>query len=187
MNHFSYSAIGPGPGREWCPPDPVRAEPGRWPELEAALAVVNRDVRATLPGQEPLVLMSVPSDEPPSPASAGGEQVYVAMPDGSWQGNPVNPWDLDDGYPPEPDDPDTFLAVVAEAAQETVMELLWRVWPVCPAHGTGMHTYPPESAGGERPDEADLSGPPAWWCGGGRDGGWHEVARVGELDATVST
>ncbi|WP_328720127.1 hypothetical protein OHT52_11930 [Streptomyces sp. NBC_00247] len=187
MNQFSCSSTCPGHGGPRDPADPVPAEPGRWPELEAALAVVNRDVRATLPGQEPLVLVSVPSSEPPSPASTGGEQVYVAMPDGSWQGNAVNAWEPDEDYPPEPDDPDTFLAVVAEAAQETLMELLRRVWPVCPAHGTGTHTYPPESADGERPGEADLSGPPAWWCGGGRGGRWHKVATVGELAAAVST
>ncbi|MGW1465710.1 hypothetical protein ACWCPT_15390 [Streptomyces sp. NPDC002308] len=164
------------------PPEPVPTEPGRWPKLEAALAVVNRDLRATLPGQDALVLMGVPSYEPVSRAFTGEEQVYVAMPDGRWQGNAVNASDLEEGCPPEPDDPHTVLAVVAEAAQDTVMELLWQAWPVCPAHGTGMHVSAAGTSGGwPHPDDPDPVGPPVWWCGGGRDGSCHDAAPVGEL------
>ncbi|MFI8370014.1 hypothetical protein [Streptomyces sp. NPDC085466] len=51
MNHFSYVSL--GPGDDWrLPPEPRPAEPGQWPKLEAALAVVNRDLAATLPGKQ---------------------------------------------------------------------------------------------------------------------------------------
>ncbi|MCX5398816.1 hypothetical protein OHA55_17845 [Streptomyces sp. NBC_00102] len=157
-------------------------EPGRWPKLEAALAVVNRDLLATLPDQDALVLMGVPSYEPASRAFTGEEQVYVAMSDGRWQGNAVNASDLEEGDPPEPGDPHTVLAVVAEAAQDTLMELLWQAWPVCPAHGTGMHVQAAGTSGGwPHPDDPDPVGPPVWWCGGGRDGGCHDASAVGEL------
>ena len=137
-------------------PEPRRVEPGEWPELQAALDVVNRDVLATLPGQDALVLMVVPSVD--------GDQVYVALPDGRWQGNSVESDEATGAA--------DRLAVVAEAAQETVMELLWRAWPICPAHGIGMHLQP-----------ADPEDPPVWWCRGGRDGVSHSVAAVGGLMA----
>ncbi|MGW2282933.1 hypothetical protein [Streptomyces sp. NPDC001770] len=182
MNHFSYFATGPGPGHgDRYVREPVRAEPGRWPKLEAALAVVNRDLPATLPDQDALVLMCVPSSEPqPSGASDDEDQVYVAMSDGRWQGNAVNACDPEEGDPPEPDDAMTVLSVVAEAAQDTLMELLWRAWPVCPAHGTGMHVRAAGTTDDHLPGDPDP-GPPVWWCGGGRDGGCHDAAAVGEL------
>ncbi|WDO05673.1 hypothetical protein ME763_08365 [Streptomyces murinus] len=165
-----------------------RGEAGRWPELEAALAVVNRDVRATLPGQEPLILMVTPAPDGAagSDGSYGG-QVYVAMADGRSHGNPVHAGDLEEGggAPPEPGDAATVLSVVAEAAQETVMELLWRVWPLCREHGTGMHPRPAGTSEDWCPDETAAAGPPVWWCRGGRNGGCHDASPIGELADTL--
>ncbi|MEU2653748.1 hypothetical protein ABZ615_00320 [Streptomyces sp. NPDC007325] len=175
MNHFSYLSL--GPGDDWQhPPEPRPAEPGQWPKLEAALAVVNRDLTATLPGQEPLILLVAPSEEP---------QVYVAMPDGRWHGNPVNACDLEEGDPPEPDDPTTVLAVVADAAQETITELLWQAWPICWEHKIGMHPRPAGTADDWYQGETDADGPPVWWCRGSRDGDCHDVSLVGELASTL--
>ncbi|MFE7244436.1 hypothetical protein [Streptomyces sp. NPDC057580] len=184
MNYFSHFSI--GPGHEWQHlPEPRRVEPGQWPKLEAALAVVNRDLMATLPGQDALILMLVPSCEPLPRRSIVRDQIYVAMPDGRWHGNSVNSCDLEEGDPPEPDDATTVLAVVADAAQETIMELLWQVWPLCSAHKIGMHPRPAGTTDGWYQSEADSTGPPVWWCRGGRDGTCHDVSLVGELAATL--
>ncbi|MER6478433.1 hypothetical protein [Streptomyces filamentosus] len=182
VSHFSYVSL--GPGHDWQDlPEPRQAEPGQWPKLEAALAVVNRDLRATLPGQGPLILLVAPPGEPSPPSGVDRGQVYVAMPDGRWHGNPVNACDLEEGDPPEPDDPATVLTVVADAAQETVTELLWQAWPVCGEHGMGMHPRPPGTSDGWYPGETDAVGPPVWWCRGGRDGDCHDASPVGELTA----
>ncbi|MEV6192994.1 hypothetical protein AB0M19_11400 [Streptomyces sp. NPDC051920] len=184
MNSFSFHRIGPDQdGQDQSLPR--RPEPGQWPKAEAALAVVNRDLVATLPGQEALVLLVVPSEETLPGAAAGEEQVYVALPDRRWHGNAVNGTDLEEGAPPEPDDDTAVLAAVADAAQETVMELLWQVWPVCPDHGTGMHPRPPGTSADWYPGRPDAAGAPVWWCRGGRDGACHDVCPVGELTATL--
>ncbi|MFD4829783.1 hypothetical protein ACFWPV_07975 [Streptomyces uncialis] len=164
--------------------EPRRAEPGLWPKWEAALAVVNRDLTATLPGQDPLILMLAPSGEPLPRRSTDRDRIHIAMPDGRWHGNPVNS-DLEEDDPPEPDDATTVLAVVADAAQETVMELLWQVWPLCPAHTTGMHPRPAGTTDSWCVNGADSAGPPVWWCGGGQDGKYHDVSPVGELAAAL--
>ncbi|MGW1618882.1 hypothetical protein [Streptomyces sp. NPDC002172] len=183
MSYFSYHRIGPGHDRPQLS-EPRPAEPGEWPKLEAALAVVNRDLTATLPGQDPLVLMvDMRQTLPPGGIDRG--QVYVAMPDGRWQGKAVNAWDPEEGDPPEPDDEATVLTVVADAAQETVVELLWQVWPLCGEHKLGMHARPAGTADDWYPGATDAAGPPVWWCRGGRDGACHDVAPVGELAATL--
>ncbi|MFF5900174.1 hypothetical protein ACFY8O_30210 [Streptomyces argenteolus] len=176
MNDFSYSSIGPEPGQ---------AEPGQWPKLEAALAVVNRDLLATLPGQDALILMVVPPWQPLPPSGIDRGQVYVAMPDGRWHGNAVNACDLEEGDPPEPDDAATVLTVVADAAQATIMELFWQVWPLCREHKTGMHPRPAGATDDWYQGEADTVGPPVWWCRGNRDGKPHDVCLVGELATTL--
>ncbi|MEU6345644.1 hypothetical protein ABZ883_32350 [Streptomyces sp. NPDC046977] len=88
------------------------------------------------------------------------------MADGEWHGNYL--------LPGTADDPEAALAAVADAAQETVTECLSRAWPVCAAHGLGMH-----------PRDAD--GHLSWWCAGGRRGGGsaHVVAAVGVLDSVA--
>ncbi|MFK0284088.1 hypothetical protein ACIQVL_27000 [Streptomyces sp. NPDC090499] len=184
MNHFSYSRIGPGHDRPQLP-EPRPVEPGEWPKLEAALAVVNRDLTATVPGQEPLILMVDPPRQPLAPGEADRGQVHVAMPDGRWQGNQVNAYDPEEGDPLEPDDEMTVLTVVADAAQETVVELLWQVWPVCGEHKLGMHPRPAGTTDDWYGGETDAGGPPVWWCRGGGDGTWHDAAQVGELAATL--
>ncbi|SEE97740.1 hypothetical protein [Streptomyces sp. Ag109_O5-10] len=184
MSHFSYEPIDPGRPRPRLP-EPRPAEPGRWPKLEAALAVVNRDLAATLPEQDALILMAEPPQESPPPGAVDRGRIYVAMPDGRWQGNQVNAHDPEEGDPLEPDDADTVLTAVADAAQETVMELLWQVWPVCWEHKTGMHVRPAGTADDRYPGATGASGPPVWWCRGGREGGGHDVAAVGELAATL--
>jgi hypothetical protein len=181
VNSFSYDRIGPGHDRLDLS-EPRRAEPGEWPKFEAALAVVNRDVMATLPGQDALILMVAPSWQPLSPSGIDQGQVYVAMPDGRWQGNAVNAVNLEEGDLPEPDDEMTALTLVAEAAQETVMELLWQVWPVCREHKIGVHVRAAGTADDWCGGKADALEPVVWWC---RDGTGHDVCLVGELAATL--
>lgn len=166
-------------------PRPGRAEPGQWPKLESALAAVNRDLRATLPGQDPLILMVDPPRQPVPANGSDRGQVYVAMPDGRWHGNAVNACDLEEGDPPEPHHAATVLTVVADAAQSTIMELLWQVWPVCREHKLGTHPRPAGTADDWCKDETDAAGPPVWWCPGNRDETGHAVAPVGELAATL--
>ncbi|WP_250402840.1 hypothetical protein [Streptomyces cellostaticus] len=179
MNPFCHASDGAGHDRRQSP-EPRRAEHGRWPGLEAALALVNRDLTATLPGQEGLILVVEPPWRPPSPGGLDGGQVYVAMPDGRWHGEPVNTCEPEEGDPADPDDEETALAVVAEAAQSTVMELLRQVWPICFEHGLGLHPRPAGTAEDWHRGDGDAAGPPVWWCRG-RDGHCHDVSLVGEL------
>lgn len=184
MSNFSYLSIGPGHDRQPLP-EPRRAEPGEWPKLEAALAVVNRDLMATLPGQDALVLMFDPPRQPSPPSGIDRGQVYVAMPDGRWHGNSVNACDLEEGDPPEPDDATTVLTAVADAAQSTIMELLWQAWPICSEHKTGMHLRPAGTTDDRCQGGTDEARLPVWWCRGRRDGDGHDVSLVGELAATL--
>ncbi|MEV7075136.1 hypothetical protein [Streptomyces sp. NPDC093990] len=184
MNSFSYDRIGPGHDRTDLS-GPRQAEPGEWPKFEAALAVVNRDVTATLPGQDALILMVAPSWQPLPASGTDRGAVHVAMPDGRWQGNALNAVDLEEGELPEPDDAMAALTLVAEAAQETVMELRWQVWPVCREHKIGMHVRPAGTGDDWCGGEAVASDPVVWWCQGGRDGSGHDVCLVGELAATL--
>ncbi|MEU6244572.1 hypothetical protein [Streptomyces sp. NPDC047024] len=162
MSHFSYHSLPHrAPASAFHAPEPRRAEPGAWPGFEKALEAVNRDLAATLPEHPPLVLMLLPALDADEP-----EQLDVALPDGSWQGNAVHPEDTtDNSGVPEPTDPARLLARVADAAQETVMEMSWQVWPVCPYHKLGLHVRTAEAV--------------VWWCGDA-DGG-HAAAEVGRL------
>ncbi|MFI1355164.1 hypothetical protein ACH4TV_16570 [Streptomyces sp. NPDC020898] len=142
-------------------PEPRRVPPGAYPMWDRALALLNRDLAATLPEQEPLRLLALPPYEADEP-----ENVYVALANGEWHGNHL--------YPDSLDDPASALAVVADAAQETVIERLWQAWPVCAEHGLGMH-----------PRDAD--GQLSWWCAGERlrRGPAHFRTAVGALDTLV--
>lgn len=141
-------------------PEPRRARPGEYPMWDQALALLNRDLAVTLPEQEPLQLLVLPPNEADEP-----ENIYVALSNGEWHGNCL--------YPDSADDPDDALAVIADAAQETVTERLWLAWPLCAEHGLGMH-----------PREAD--GQLSWWCAGERlrRGPAHILAAVGALDTS---
>lgn len=164
------------------PPEPTRAEPGSWPGLETALTLVNRDLTATLPDQPPLILLTTPSD------GYFTEQVYVAMPDGRWHGNPVYAHyleDLEDGAPREPEDPEGTLLSVADAAQETVTELRWQVWPLCQEHNLGLHPRPAGTPADRDGHEPPTTAPAVWWCRGPRNGECHDAAPIGELAATL--
>ena len=142
-------------------PTPRQVQPGEYPALDEALALVNRDVAATLPDQGPLRLMALPHWEEGEP-----ENVYVTLPNGEWWGNEL--WQGSPGSPRE--EPLSALAAVAEAAQDTVTERLWQAWPVCTVHDLGMHL-------------GEKNGRPAWRCAGrGRDPE-HVPAAVGELNA----
>jgi hypothetical protein len=81
VNPFRDVGLGPGHDPQHHP-EPRQAEPGRWPKPEAALAVANRDLTATLPGQDPLILLVVPPGQPSPPSGIDRGQVYVAKPDG---------------------------------------------------------------------------------------------------------
>lgn len=136
--------------------------PGAYPCWEAALALLNRDLAATVPEQVALRLLALPREEPDGP-----EAVCVALADGRWDGNPLPPDSAQNSV--------LALAAVADAAQETVTEGLWRAWPVCTEHDLGLH-----------PREVD--GRVCWWCAGehrSRRGLAHVRAAVGELDTLV--
>ncbi|MFD8546901.1 hypothetical protein [Streptomyces sp. NPDC059649] len=142
-------------------PEPRPVLPGEYPLWDEALAVVNRDLGATLPDQEPLQLLGLPSDD-----ENVAEYVYVALANGEWHGNVVDPASADD--------PVLALWAITDAAQETVTECLWQAWPVCDEHDLGMH---PRAADGR------LS----WWCAGGnvRREPAHIRAAVGDLAGLV--
>ena len=138
-------------------PDPRYVPVGEHPVWDEALAAVNRDLAVTLPEQRPLCLLAwLPWGE------SEPEQIQVALAKGEWHGDPL---------PDEPRTAADALADVAEAAQDTVTELLWQAWPVCPEHNLGMHVR-------------KVSGRASWWCAGSaapRDPA-HVHAAIGELD-----
>ncbi|MGW0970708.1 hypothetical protein [Streptomyces sp. NPDC002516] len=139
------------------PVEPRRVAPDEYPMWDQALALLNRDLAATLPEQEPLRLLALPPYD-----ADGPEHVYVALANGEWHGNSLDPESQDDFA--------AALATVADAAQETVAERLWQAWPLCAAHDLGMH-----------PKDAD--GRLSWWCAGEglRGGPAHVRAAVGAL------
>ncbi|MER7682544.1 hypothetical protein [Streptomyces sp. NPDC096934] len=139
-------------------PEVRRVPRGEYPWWDEALAVLNQDVAATLPEQGALQLLAQPSYEAGEP-----EYVYVALANGEWHGGHL--------YPKTPEDPAHALAIVAEAAQETVAERLWQAWPLCVEHNLGLHTR-------------DVEGLLSWWCAGRRPEGGpgHICAAVGALD-----
>ncbi|OKJ15999.1 hypothetical protein [Kitasatospora sp. CB01950] len=142
-------------------PEPRHVLPGEHPAWDRALALLNRDLAATLPEQGSLQLLALPSHDEDGP-----ENVHVALANGEWHGNSLDPESADD--------PAAALAAVADAAQETVTERLRRAWPLCAEHGLGMH-----------PRDAD--GQLSWSCAGERSrrGPAHIRAAVGGLDAFV--
>ncbi|GAB2937965.1 hypothetical protein ACFMQL_16725 [Nonomuraea fastidiosa] len=126
-------------------------EPGWWRALEDALAIVERDARAT--GVTGPLRLAVPEwDE--------SGQAWVEF-RGAFQGN---------GMPPSTGrDPGRALAAVADAAQEVIVEMIWRAWPVCTEHDRGLRA-------------AILGETPVWLCSAA---GTHRVAAIGELPAAT--
>ncbi|MEV0228160.1 hypothetical protein [Nonomuraea sp. NPDC050786] len=122
-------------------------EPGLWAALEQALSVVERDVRgAGLTGTLRLVM--------PDWDDSGTARVEFR---GGYHGNGI--------WPCEGSDAQGALVTVADAAQEAIVEILWEVRPVCPAHDRGLR--------------AEMRNRTAVWrCTGD---GTHTVARIGEL------
>jgi hypothetical protein len=139
-------------------PEPHRVALGEYPLWDEALALVNRDLAVTLPDQEPLQLLGLPSHD-----EDVAEYVCVALANGEWHGNVVDP--------DSADDPALALTAITDAAQETVTECLWQAWPVCDEHDLGMH-----------PRDAD--GQLSWWCAGGNIPD-HIQAAVGGLAGLV--
>ncbi|MFI5757385.1 hypothetical protein [Streptomyces sp. NPDC051569] len=142
-------------------PEPRHVAPGEYPWWDRALALLNQDLAVTLPQQKPLRLRALPP--------VGGdeaEQVCVTLANGDWHGNYLCPSSADDAA--------SALAAVADAGQETVIECLWQVWPLCTEHGLGAHPR-------------DAEGQLVWWCAGERqrDGRSHILARVGALDTLI--
>ncbi|TXS36451.1 hypothetical protein [Streptomyces sp. OR43] len=138
-------------------PEVRRVARGEYPLWDEALAVLNQDVAATHTEQGPLQLLAQPSYE------AGElEYVYVALANGEWHGNHL--------YPKTAEDSAHALAIVADAAQDTVTELLWQAWPLCVEHNLGTHA-------------CEVDGVLSWWCSGRRSEGGpgHSCAAVGAL------
>ncbi|MEV4114286.1 hypothetical protein [Nonomuraea sp. NPDC049695] len=122
-------------------------EPGLWAALEQALSVVERDVRgAGITGTLKLIV--------PDWDDSGSARVEFQ---GGHHGNGI--------WPAEGSDAQGALVSVADAAQEAIVEILWKVWPVCPAHDRGL-----------RPEMENKTA--VWRCTGD---GTHTVARIGEL------
>lgn len=137
-----------------------RVSLGEYPLWDEALALLNRDLAVTLPEQGPMQLVAQPSYEAGEP-----EYVYVALANGEWHGTHL--------YPKVAEDLAHALAIVADAAQDTVAERLRQAWPLCVEHNMGMHA---------REVERQLS----WWCAGEqpRLGPAHIRADVGALDTS---
>ena len=121
-------------------------EPSRLAVLEEALETVRSDVHATgLPGPVRLV---VPE---------WSETARVE----SWGGG----YGSTTGIAPEiGSNPLWALVAVADETQDSVMETIEGVWPVCPTHQLGAHSR-------------EYEGQAVWWCNG--DGG-HLIAAIGQ-------
>ncbi|WP_433513171.1 hypothetical protein ACQP2T_57690 [Nonomuraea sp. CA-143628] len=118
-------------------------EPRPLTALEQALEVVERDVRVR--GITGTLRLITPGD---------GALTWVEF-QGGYHGAGITA------------DGDIYdrLADVAEAVQETIMELTWKVWPVCVTHDRGLHVDV----------EQEIA---VWRCTGDAT---HTVSRVGEL------
>lgn len=129
--------------------------PAAQPLLDHALSIVERDVEAELGDAGGLRLVT-----------SGGE-VFVALRDGRFHGDPVQVRPGDTAA--------TIIAIVAEAAQDTVMGVLWKAWPECPVH----HTVASVSRSAGQSAAARDGDAVSWRCGAKE--GPHTVASVGSL------
>ena len=122
-----------------------------------ALATVQRDVDATFTGTITLKLRWV------------NDELFIALSDGRFHGEPVS--DL------VATSPASLLGRIAEAAQDTIMGVLWQVWPTCPLHNTGAHISVHSTEDIDRSVHQKKE-QPYWWCGTGSP---HLIAPVGHL------
>jgi hypothetical protein len=121
-------------------------EPGWLTTLEEALEAVRADMRATeIPGPIKLVI----------PEWSNPPRAYVDYRGGYGSTSGIAPIVGSDAL--------SALVAVADEAQDSLMETLWKVWPVCPSHQIGTHAR-------------EHEGTAVWWCNG--DGG-HVAAAVG--------
>ncbi len=126
------------------------AQPARLAALEEALDAVKADMRST--GLTGPVRVVVP--EWASPRSA-----FVEFRGDGYGSTP--------GIAPE-DGSDTVSALIAVAddAQDSVIETLHEVWPVCPVHQLGAHAR-------------EHDGAAVWWCNGN---GGHVIVTIGQWE-----
>lgn len=122
-------------------------EPRLWTTLEHALEIVKRDVRSG--GITGALSLAIPDWDQ-------RRQAWVEF-QGGYHGNGIEPIAGSSAQ--------GALAGVADAAQETIMELTWKVWPVCATHDLGLHVELVHRIA-------------VWRCTGG---GTHIVSPVGEL------
>lgn len=125
-------------------------EPARLAALEEALEAVKADMRSTgLAGPARLVV----------PDWAGRRSAFVEFRGGGYGSTP--------GIAPENGN-DTVSAqiAVADDAQDSVIETLHEVWPVCPVHRLGAHAR-------------EHDGAAVWWCNGN---GGHVIATIGQWE-----
>jgi hypothetical protein len=121
-------------------------EPGWLTTLEQALEAVRADMRATgVTGPIKLVI----------PQWSNLSHAYVDYRGGYGSTSGIAPVRGSDAL--------SALVAVADEAQDSIMETLWEVWPVCPSHQIGTHAR-------------EHEGIAVWWCTG--DGG-HVAAAVG--------
>lgn len=126
-----------------------RVSLGEYPLWDAALALLNRDLAGTLPEQGPMQLVAQPSYEAGEP-----EYVYVALANGEWHGTHL--------YPKVAEDLAHALAIVADAAQDTVAERLRQACGPCASNTTWacMRARWRGSSPGGAPESSRVSGRP---------------------------
>lgn len=128
--------------------------------LDAAVAVVQQDLDVTGIGRRATLV------------SMGEGRLGAGVDDGGSAGHdqPVSGETLE-----------VAVWTVAAAVQDTLAAVHWIVWPVCRAHGVGVHLHPLGGRGVPIADDLPWPLPaPGWWCKGG---GGHELAAVGELQS----
>uniref|UniRef100_UPI003F49B391 hypothetical protein n=1 Tax=Nonomuraea bangladeshensis TaxID=404385 RepID=UPI003F49B391 len=98
-------------------------EPRMWDELEQALQVVERDVRASgINGTLRLITQDQDNHG----------HAWVEFQGGYWSNHGSS-------IPPiAGSDVQRALACVADATQEVIVEAIWKVWPVCATHDRGL-------------------------------------------------
>lgn len=129
---------------------PGFVEPAPLEALQEALEAVKADMRST--GLDGPIRVVVPGWA--SPRSA-----FVEFRGDTYGSGPGM-------TPQDGSDPLSALIAIADNAQNSIIETLHEVWPLCPVHQLGAHP--------RRHDGAAV-----WWCNG--DGG-HVITPIGQWD-----